>query len=212
MQIQYQLSALKISIILCASLLLSSCVSTQLTSVWSDPSAVKNLNNVLVISASEKDHNRRVNEDALVSELRKKGINANPGYQTLPLAKKLNIEPLLTEVNEIYSGLDAILVTGLPIVEQISQYHPATFRLVPYKYYSRYHGYYRTTYRHVYVPAHTTHHKIVEVGTSLYDPNTGQLLWSAESHTTDPKSIEKLMIKLGKIIGKELIAAGFIQS
>ena len=212
MQFSVKLKYIKPVLIFYLAFLLCSCVSPRLTSVWTDPATVKNLNNILVISASKKDHNRRVNEDALVNELRKKGLNAKPGYQTLPQSQSSDIELLLEEVNAIYTDLDAVLFTDLPKIEEISYHHPASFRLVPYTYYSRYHGYHRTSYRHVYVPAHTTYHTIIEIGASLVDPVTGQLLWSAQSQTKDPSSMVKMMSKLGKKISKELTMAGFIQS
>ena len=81
---------------------------------------------------------------------------------------------------------------------------------MPYGYYNSFHGYYSHVYNYVQVPGYTTQHLIVRLETNLYEAADRSLLWSAQSQTVDPESLEKLIAELTKEITSGLADAGFM--
>ena len=65
--------------------LLSGCVSTSLVDQWKDPGyAGPPVHKVLVVGVQRDQGRRRVWEDAMVSALGRRGVQAEPSYQVFP--------------------------------------------------------------------------------------------------------------------------------
>jgi len=189
------------------ALLLASCSSTELTSVWTDETKSRKLDSILVVGISSKDHRRRVFEDAFVEATQKKGVKALAGYQALD-GSPPDADQVLAHITD--TDVDAVLVTHAIGVENREVYHPPRVEAVPSGYYNSFHGYYSHVYNYVQVPGYTTQHVIVRLETNLYDAADRSLLWSAQSQTVDPKSLESLITELTNEITGGLAAAGFM--
>ena len=194
-------------IILSLTLMLASCSSTELTSVWTDETRTRQLDSILVVGISSEDHRRRVFEDAFVEAVQSRGLNAAAGYQVLE-GSPPDADQVLNRIIDM--DVDAVLVTHAIGVENAEVYHPPRVEAVPYGYYNSFHGYYSHVYNYVQVPGYTTQHLIVRLETNLYDAADRSLLWSAQSQTVDPESLEKLIAELTKEITSGLADAGFM--
>ena len=188
-------------------LLLASCSSTELTSVWTDETRTRQLDSILIVGISSEDHRRRVFEDALVATAQNKGVNATAGYQVLE-GSPPDADQVLNRITNM--DIDAVLVTHAIGVENAEVYHPPRVEAVPYGYYNSFHGYYSHVYNYVQVPGYTTQHVIVRLETNLYDAADRSLLWSAQSQTVDPASLESLISELTREITGGLADAGFM--
>ena len=199
-------------VILIFVVLLSGCASTHITSVWIDPENTRIVDDLLIIGVSDSNHKRRIYEDAFVSEFEKQGVSVMPSYEVIARARYPDIEYILDEISNTETSHNAVLVTHIADYEEYSYRHPPSLRAVPYKYFSRRHGSYRTAYRYIHTPSYVSHHTNTVLETNLYDRQTGALLWSAQSESKDPPSIQKLMKDLAKKVNKELVTAGFLAS
>ena len=194
--------------VLWVALLLTSCVSTELTSVWTSQGDAEPLTKLLVVGVSDSEHQRRVFEDTFVSKINEAGLVAVAGYHMLDATGNPNPDQVLEKVSAL--DVDAVLVTHVLGVEEKSIFHPPTIHTVPYRYYDSFSGYYRTVYDYVHQPGYTTNHVEVRLETNLYDSASHSLLWSAQSRTLDPKSTEKLISELSTQVIKGLREAGFL--
>jgi hypothetical protein len=194
-------------IVLCVALLLTSCASTELTSVWTSQDEAEPVTKILVVGVSDSEHQRRVFEDTFVEKINEAGLAAGAGYHTLDATGNPDPDQVLEKVSAL--DIDAVLVTHVLGVEEKSIFHPPTIRSVPYRYYDSFSGYYRTVYDYVHQPGYTTNHVEVRLETNLYDSASHALLWSAQSRKLDPESTEKLISELSTQVIKGLREAGF---
>ena len=194
--------------VLLLTLFLGACSTTELTSVWVNQENTRALNNILVVGISETPAKQRLYEDTFVTLLQTKGIDAKAGYTQLQTTDVETTDSILAQLQTV--NTEALLVTHALGVDNESIYHPPRMESVPHTYYDSFSGYYRTVYRYVHVPGYTSNHIVVRLETNLYDSATQDLLWSAQSKSVDPASLEKLISELAKEVTSELKTAGFI--
>jgi hypothetical protein len=71
-------------VLILVSMLLAACASTQLNSVWKDPSYQTRPAKVMVVAVAKNSINRRVFEDEFVQQLQSRGTTAIASYTILP--------------------------------------------------------------------------------------------------------------------------------
>ncbi len=189
------------------TLTLGACSSTELTSVWVDESNTRALSSILVVGISESPEKQKLYEDTFVTLFQKKGIDAKAGYTEFRYDDAQTTDSILAQLQTV--NAEALLVTHALGVNNESVYHPPRMESVPHTYYDSFSGYYRTVYRYVHVPGYTSNHVVVRLETNLYDSATQELLWSAQSKSVDPASLEKLISELANEVTSELGTAGF---
>ena len=189
------------------TLTLGACSSTELTSVWVDESNTRALSSILVVGISESPEKQKLYEDTFVTLFQKKGIDAKAGYTEFRYDDAQTTDSILAQLQTV--NAEALLVTHALGVNNESVYHPPRMESVPHTYYDSFSGYYRTVYRYVHVPGYTSNHVVVRLETNLYDSATQELLWSAQSKSIDPASLEKLISELASEVTSELGTAGF---
>ena len=180
--------------------------STKLVASWKNPenSATK-FHRVLVLGMSAKPGVRADFEDALSKLVAGEGVEAVPGNTILlrPEGTQLNLDYLKTQVKEF--KIDAVIVSRLVKVSKDVTYIPGSPYLMP-PYYGSFYGYYSALYPVVYSPDYLREDTTVRVETNVYAVNSaeGQLLWSGVSDTFNPRSPQKAIEGISKLIVKEL--------
>jgi hypothetical protein len=161
---------------------------------------------ILVIGMSENPEIRADFEDDLSSAITKEGIEAVPGNSTLfrPHSAELDPDYLKGQIRDF--KIDAVLVSRLVKVDKKTVYTPGHSYAVPYGYYRSFYGYYGTLYRQVYSPDYLREDTTVRVETNFYEagPPDGVLIWTGTSDSFNPKSAQKVIDGLVKLIVKEL--------
>lgn len=176
--------------------------------------------NVMVIGVSADQAGRRAFEDALVSAIAGQGGSAVASIEVLPHEEQLTKEQL--EETVATQGYDAVLITRLLSVDKSREYtapkkvnHPQT-RYYPgisggYGYgYGGYYGYYGTTYAEVHTPGYFETSTTLKVETNLYSVATDELVWTGQSETVDPDSIEDARASVTKAVANKLKTEGLI--
>ena len=186
--------------------------STKLIVSWKNPEySGTRFHRILVLGMSAKPGVRADFEDALSALITQAGIEAVPGNTILlrPEGTKLDLNYLKTQVSKF--KIDAVIVSRLVKVDKTITYVPGT-PYMPYPYYGSFYGYYGALYPVVYSPDYLREDTTVRVETNVYAVTSGegQLVWTGTSDTFNPKSADKAISGLSKLIMKELQKAAIL--
>jgi hypothetical protein len=167
-------------------MVLTSCTSTKISSVWTDPEAgLSPFQKVVVIALGRDQTLRRTAEDTFVRSLPSK-VQGIPSYTLLPGEGM----PELSDVREGVraAAADGVVVYRLVSVEKQESYVPGTASGYPY--YGTFGSYWGYTAPVVYEPGYLVEDQIVRVETNAYAVADEKLLWTAQSETLNPGSAQ----------------------
>jgi hypothetical protein len=187
--------------------------STKLITSWKNPEySGSRFHRVLVLGMSTRPGVRADFEDALSKLVTRDGVEAIPGNTILlrPEDTKLDINYLKAQIKEF--KIDAVIVSRLVKVETSVTYVPGQAYAMPYPYYRSFYGYYGAVYPVVYSPDYLREDTTVRVETNFYDTRTpdGEIVWTGTSDTFNPRSADKAIDGVSKLIVKELSKDGIL--
>lgn len=189
-------------ILFIAVLVLNSCASTTLTSVWKDENyRIGNIKKVLIVVFSEKPAFRRFFEDEIQSQMTPFGIDAISSYTVILDENLFDKEFVAAQAKDL--GADAVLITRLVDKTKIQSYvPPETTYMGPGGNASSWQAYdYRQTITR---QGYTVEHEILKLETNLYEAKTGKLIWSALSDTIIESAKEEYIKSFIDVIIKRL--------
>ena len=189
------------------ALLLSACASTQLTSVWKDPSYQTRPTRILVIGVAKSPLNRRLFEDEFVRQLESRGTDAIASYTVLPDAQQGDQAVIAKKVAEL--GADAVLITRLVSKKVVRVYVPGTPYYPP-PYYDTWPDYYVYGYRYMHTPGYIANDEYAVIETNLYDAKTDRLIWAATSETGINDSNKNLIKSYIRVMVNSMIGLGLL--
>jgi hypothetical protein len=181
--------------------------SVKLLMSWKNPAySGSKPRRLLVIGMSQNPEIRADFEDDLSSAIANEGLEVIPGNHILfrPDSSDLDPEYLRGQIRDF--KIDGIIVSRLVKVDKKTIYVPGHSYVVPYAYYRSFYGYYGTVYRQVYSPDYLREDTTVRVETNLYaaSPTDGELIWTGTSDSFNPRSAQKVIDGVVKLIAKEL--------
>ena len=187
-------------------LLLASCSSTQITSSWkADDAKNKSYKKIMVLGIlNQKDRILRQNlEDQLVSNLNTQGYTAVSAlHEYGPKAfDKVSEDDVVSKLKS--SGYDAVITTVLLDKSKDEYYNQGSVSYQPVGI-RRFGRYYTTVYDRVYEPGYYSSSTNYFLESNMYDINSGDLIYSAQSKAVDPSSASSLGKDYGKGIVKDL--------
>lgn len=188
--------------------LLAGCSSIESTAEWKDPAYRDGpAKSYLVVGVSDNLAARRRFEDQFVAKLQAAGAQASASYQVLGAEVEPSADAVETYLQA--SSEETILVTHLLGREERSLYTPPSWQQVP-RYYNSYRGYYGRVNDYVYRPGYYTDHEFVQLESNLYRAADGALIWSMQSQSIDPGSVDRLIDELVALAVKRLKAQGLL--
>lgn len=203
-----------LSLIVVAVLLLSGCMGTKFSATWKDPDfkgqAYKKL---MVVAMSDNASARGTVEDETTHFMKVKGINAVSGSDILPADRTaIPKDKEVLKKKLIDGGYDAVLTVGLIDVKEETHYVQGTgyYNPMSYGYYGSFYGYYPHMYGSVYQPGYYSSSTVVYLETNLWDVNTGKLMWSGQSKSSDVSSIDKMANSYARSVVSELTGKGLL--
>ena len=193
-----------LSLIVAACLpIMTSCATTTLDAVWSDPNYQGGkLQDVLVIGVAREQTNRRLFEDKFVAQLKSYGTNAIASYTIIPSEEKLDKKTVESEIRRL--GVDAVIETRLVNVNQEKQYIPRSGRYGPLYVGDDWYGGYSRAYELANAPGYFAIYKVARLATNIYYTKTEKLIWSSLSDTIIEDSVENAIESVIKAIIKSL--------
>ena len=163
-----------------AGLLLMSCATTQVKSVWKDASYFGRPQKVMVVAVAKEPISRRIFEDEFVLQLKARGTDAIASYTVLPDKKQDDQESIAKMVVKL--GADSLLISRLVSKRSVRVYYPATVSHRPH-YYGKWPDYYMHGYETINTPGYTTKYEYSLMETNLYDASNDNLLWAATTES-----------------------------
>lgn len=192
----------------------SSCSSTKMSASWTDPNyKAKHFDKILVWGLSDNVAARATVEDEMAYFLNLKNISSVSGSDIAPPDRKAlphDIEESQAILER--NGFDGILTMGLIDKKEKTRYVEGTGYYTPmaYGYYGSFYSYYPYMYGNVYQPGHYATSEHIYIETNLWDVTTGKLVWSAQTETIDPSSIDSFANSYARDIVGELIKRGIV--
>ena len=177
-------------LLILAAMLVTACATTQLNSVWKDPSYQTRPARVMVIGVAKKPLKRRLFEDEFVVQLKAHGTEAIASYTVLPDKKQDDQVVIAAKVKEL--GADTVLITRQVSKKTVKTYVPGTVYYPP-PYYGTWPDYYGYGYRYMYSPGYIAEDEFAVIETNLYETRNDKLVWAASSETVMSDSNQSLI-------------------
>jgi hypothetical protein len=189
-------------------LLLAACSSSRITHSWKSGIPSKNYNKILVIAMSGKTDlsTRQKMEDHLVGDLKDQGYNAVSSLTEYGprVFKELSEEAVLDKIQN--SGFDAVITIVLLDKQKEKSYVPGQVYYSPYVgYYRHFWGYYRTMYDRIYTPGYYVTDTRYFWESNLFDVASKELIYSVQTESFEPASLDILAHEYGKMIVKDMV-------
>lgn len=181
----------RFGLLMLIAMLVTACASTQINSVWKDPSYQARPARIMVIGVAKHPLKRRLFEDEFVMQLKAHGTEAIASYTVLPDKKQDDQEAIAAKVKEL--GADTVLITRLVSKKIVRTYMPGTPYFPP-PYYGTWPAYYGYGYRYLYSPGYIAEDEYAVIETNLYETRNDKLVWAASSETVMVDS-DQSMIK-----------------
>jgi hypothetical protein len=188
-------------------LMFAACASTQLTSVWRDPSYQARPEKIMVVGVARNPINRRLFEDEFVRQLKSRGTDAIASYTVIPDKQQDDQEAIANKVKEL--GADTVLITRLVSKKIVQVYVPGTAYYPP-PYYGRWPDYYGYGYRYMYTPGYIAEDQYAIIETNLYDAKSDKLIWAASSETGIGDSNQNLIQSYISVMVNNMIGLGLL--
>ena len=180
-------------------LLLTACASsTKLVNVWQDPAYSSGpFKKIIVLGLGSDGAMSQTFEDIFAAELKRRGVEAIPGYTLLPQGQQTSREAMEQAAKN--AGADGFLVARLVKTDKETQYEPGYTPTIPgVGYYNNFYGYYSAAV--TYAPPVTYQYEVVTVETNLWDVRTDKLVWSGTTQTFAPGSVSQEAPGFAKLI------------
>lgn len=169
-----------LGLLMLAAMLVTACATTQINSVWKEPSYQSRPAKIMVIGVAKDPLNRRLFEDEFVLQLKARGTEAIASYTVLPDRQQDDQLAIAAKVKEL--GADSVLITRLVSRKTVHTYVPGTIYYPP-PYYSTWPDYYGYGYRYLYSPGYIAEDEYAVMETNLYETVKDKLIWAASSET-----------------------------
>ena len=183
--------------------------STTITGTWEKETIEKEYYHILVAALTSNVSVKSTIEQHIEESLRDQGLEASQSIELLPPKFIDDDNQKQKIINAIKNdGADAILTVSLIDEDTETRYIPGSASYAPYplyRYYGDFWGYYNHWSPQLYSPGYYSEDKVYYIETNLYDAETEELLWSAQSRTYNPENLSKFSQNFGKEIVQRLI-------
>jgi len=188
--------------------------STMVTGTWQKPAVTETYDNIMVTALVPTTSSRSAIERSMVANLREEGADASQSIDVIP-PRLIEEEDKKREIQNtiIRDGFDGVLTITLIDEDTETRYVRGSGMYRPYPYYGFYGnfwGYYDYWYPRFYEPGYYVENKVYYMETNLYDAQTEDLVWSAQSETYDPIDLESFAEGFSEEIVEELDEQGLI--
>lgn len=181
---------------------------TRLSGVWRSDGATAPMALVLVVGVARTETARRSFEDHLARELETRGTEAVASHRVLPGSGRLAEADLRRVVRE--GGFDGVLLTRLLAVDEETTYVPPQTS-VSMGAGGGFYRHYGMAYGVSVSPGYLQTTTIVRLETRLYESRDAALVWSAQSDTFDPSSVDDTISSVSAALIDQLEKDGYLR-
>lgn len=166
--------------------LTASCAGTRLMDSWVEADHSQPYKHPMIIGISDSQQTRQLYEKYFVAELKKKNISATPSFQLINSKQKMNRETVIKALSDTDIPIDSVVVTYLVSAETEVKHHDSPLAST----YSDTADDNRISATIVSTRGRTSDTEIFFLKTDLYDAQSKAIVWSAQTKTVAPESID----------------------
>jgi len=190
--------------VLIALLLISCGPATVITASWKSADIPSQKYNSILVVALTSDIIAKVTVENEMAAALGGLVSVLKGSAEIPPDIRNSDADKETIMNNVKNkNIDAILTISLIDKETQSRYIPGGYSYNPiagYNYYDNFWGYYSYWYPYSYSPGYYVLDRIYFIETNLYDADSEKLIWSAQSRTYNPASLQHFSKEFADII------------
>jgi hypothetical protein len=202
------MQALRHAVLLPILLLVAACQSTSIQSAWFDTSYKGGpFKKMVVIASDGTTADSRVFEDIFVQKLNAAGVDAVPGYATVPASARKAESPFAAAVAA--TGADGAVLVRLLRVDTRTQ---VSTTMMPGPMMGPWGGFYGGGFYGggFYAVPEVTQYEVASVETNVYAVPSQSLVWAATTQTFNPTSVTKEAPAYADLIIAQLRARGLV--
>lgn len=181
--------------------------TTKVTGSWTrldhEPEQFKK---IVILGIAQNSQNRRVFEDHVETRLEEKGYPVVAALDYLP--PNAAIGTITKEiVMDIFiaADIDAVFTMSMRHQEDTRRYVPGSSYYMPYNYNVPFYDYYGGFNNYYYSPGYYTGSVQIFLEANFFNFESGELLWSAQTKTTDLTNIDKMAVEFADVIVADFI-------
>lgn len=181
-------------VVLLLSVLIASCANTEVIDHWVDAGHSKAYSHPMIIGISDSQQTRRIFEKYFVSELKKIHIEATPSYELISSKQKMNRETVIKAIQG--TNIDAVIITYLVSSDSQIKYKNSPLN-------QGYSGDVENIMMSdtlISTRGRASSTEIVTLKTDVYDAKSKSLVWSAQTRTVAPESIDEVVTNVTAIL------------
>lgn len=192
-------------IVLALSIFVASCANTKVIENWVSEDLSKPYRHPMIIGISDSQQTRQIYEKYFVSELEKKNITATASYTLINSKQKMNRETVLKAVQG--TDIDSVIVTYLVSSETEVKHHESPLSQ----------GYSgdiegsRLSATLVATRGRTSSAEIITLKNDLYDMQAKTLIWTTQTRTVAPDSIDEAITDVVDLLISQMISDNVIK-
>ncbi|MCC6194542.1 MAG: hypothetical protein IT518_08765 [Burkholderiales bacterium] len=193
---------------LAATVLLTACQTTSIQSAWFDTSFKGGpFTKIVVIASDGTTADSRVFEDVFVQKLQAAGVQAVPGYTTVPPDARRQESVFAAAVGA--TGADGAIIVRLLRVDTRTQ---VSTMMMPGPMIGPWGGFYGPGFYAggFYPVPDVTQYDVASVETNVYAVKTRSLVWAATTQTVNPRTVAQEAPAYADLIIAQLRARGLL--
>jgi hypothetical protein len=182
-----------------------------MTGVWSDPTLVTGpVRKVLVIGLGSSLTNTKLFEGAMAKQFQQRKIESILASNVLPSGNApIDTVGLRAFIKE--NKVDLITVTRVVGVSKEREYVQGTTYYTPAPGYRGFYPYYSGSYAMVSDPGYMREYQVATVETNAYATSNEKLVWSGQSQTVDPASVNTAIDEIAGLLVSEMAQSGVLK-
>lgn len=184
----------KKSIVLGFLLLIVGCASTQITDSWVEPELNRSYQRPMIIGISDSQQTRRIYENQVVAEFKKRNVAATASYTLINSKEELNQETVEKAVQG--TEIDSVLVTYLISTETEMRFQDSPIS-------SGYSGDIddnRVSSTIITSPGRYNTDEIIGLKNDLYDVQSKSIIFSVQTRTVAAESIDQIISDVSALV------------
>lgn len=193
------------TIIILISVAVASCSHTSITESWKQPDFNKTYEHLMIIGVSDSQQTRRIYEDYFADSLKQRNLAATPSYKLISSKDEINRDTVARVITN--TDIDAVLVTYLVAADSKTRTHDSP--LNP--------GYSGSPDENlisstlIATRGRSSNEEIIGLKNDLYDVTSESLVWSAQTKTVAPESIDHAITEVTELLIKQLVADNLLK-
>lgn len=192
-------------IMLVMAVAMASCSSTSLIQSWHETEAGHAYKHLLIIGNSDSQQTRQLYEKYFVAELKKRKLTATPSYQLISSKQKLNRETVVAAIQG--TEIDAVLVTYLVSADSEMKHHDSPLGAS----YSGTAEGSQISATIVTKRGRSSSEEIFVLKNDLYDAQSKTLVWSVQTRTVAPESIDEVITEVTALLIDRMFSDGVVK-